>query len=307
MADYRSPVDMQNAQDFGAGAAFGSVNQLAQLLQRKQLAEQAQQHDANQLLLSNLLKQQAQQQAQQESIKQTEALAQQHPGMGVGVTAEGASIHPSPAMATYDLRAERNRQNLIKNMKADYDKAVGTQPRRLQALQSVQKALEEGNIASLGQLKASLPVLEGENYKPTDKERELMISPTAAGGYAKLKNMMGMGDDIPLSDIQKQAFHGFVSRKLAEEAALADRAKKEVAQRWKGHVRALGPADLEEVEGSLGLSSGELIQHIGQEHEKAGKKSKSAPAPAPAAPSAPTGGAMSFEEFKRKKASGEIK
>ncbi len=274
--------------------------------------------------------------AQDASISKAKQLASDmgelNPGSryNVGVSKEGATMSqaeapgPNPlAQIRADSQQERMRQNLISKVKSDYDKGVGTSPKRILAGQSVMKALDSGDITTLGRIKAQLPILEGENFKPTDAEREIMLQPTAEGAFGKLKNYLG-GDSVPASPAQLNALRKFVESKLKEEQGLIKRTRGETLSRWKPNVKALDPDSMDALATTLGASSDELLQELqgSQQPPQGGVGSNllqglpgtgnSAPQGSSQPPGAPPAGSaggkppMSFKEFQAARRAGKI-
>lgn len=254
----------------------GNADKLAQIgitqALEAQAQQQASQRDAN---LKQLLMGQQHQNSMDEATQKTQlgvdslqkvgALAKsgQLP-TNMGISADGVSVSPKDntmGMMRADAQQEKNRQNLITKIKADYDKVSGPATKRMGAAQSVLDALNRGDITTVGRIKAQLPTLEGENYKPTDAERELILQPTAAGNFAKLKNFLG-GDSAAVSQSQTEALKKFVQDKLNEEQQGLGRNRKEVLMRYKPNVKALSGDQLDALSSTLGMSNEDLMGHL---------------------------------------------
>ncbi len=254
----------------------------AQLGAAKAAAAQAQQDKLALLLRGHQLDEEG----ATNRLSQASDYVDANPHMGVSVSKEGASITPkdpkdnSLGLLRLDNQQERLRQNLITKVKGDYDKVSGPATKRMAAAQSVIEALNRGDITTLGRIKAQLPVLEGENYKPTDAEREIMLQPTAEGVADKLKNYLG-GDNVGASQAQLGALRKFVQDSINREKEGLGRNRKEVLMRYKTNVRALSPDQMDSLAGTLGMSNEELIGHL-QDRAAPGSMAPGAPAPAQA-------------------------
>lgn len=183
---------------------------------------------------------------------------------GASVSAEGLSVSPrdnTMANARLDDRKERTNLKVVHDLTGDYNKLAGQSPARVLAAQAVLAALKDGDISSIGRIKANLPKLEGENYKPTDAERELILQATGEGKLNKLKNFFGMSTPA-LSEAQKTALESYTKNRLADEQALLDRSKAETMKRYGSSLRNLAPEDAAAVESSLGMGAGELLKQL---------------------------------------------
>lgn len=185
--------------------------------------------------------------------------------------ADSASIRkkdPGLAQDRLDVSKQRLESTIIPKVTGDFDKVSVDSKSRLQALQAVQEALSKGDIASLGQLKANMVMLENQKSKPTDSERKIIIPDTAKGWVIDKLNKLGIANDLPLSDSQKKAFSDFVLRKQGEEQSNIDRARKEVLTRWGSSLGKLDPQTAEGLANSLGMSGADLIQHLASKNAK---------------------------------------
>lgn len=203
-------------------------------------------------------------------------------GNSFKVGAEGFSIgkdlvDPATGGAA-TARAESNTQRLIKNIIGDFNTQVGKSPQQVRAAQAILEAVKRGDITTVGAVKAQLPLLEGENYRPTDAERKMMLSTTGEGRWADLKNFLG-GDSASLSESQKTALNNYTQKRLADEQERISRVRSEVLKRWKPS-NGLTPQDQEELSNTLGLSSEQLATQLQQAHAP----QQTAPSPKTAAP-----------------------
>lgn len=191
----------------------------------------------------------------------------QSKGNSFAFNENGLNIGKDPTVASASIaRDESNRQRLIKNIQDTYNKIVGKSPEAARAARNVLAALDAGDITTVGRLKAQLPQLEGENYRPTDAERKAMLNETGEGAFANLKNWIG-GDNAALSKAQIDKFRALANKRLEDETTQVTRGRKEALARWVSGARALSPEQMADVAGTLGMSQEELMQEL-QGHQQ---------------------------------------
>lgn len=237
--------------------------------------------------------------AKAQELSASELKQGQHRSIKVG----GASIGESTSRDTSSVARPRDKTTLINSVVSDFNKGEGGKLYKgLAAAQGVINGLQSGDITTSGRVKANLPSLEGENYKPTDAEREIMIQHTGSGDYKTFLNKVGIGPDsgnATLSPQQMNAIAAFSNARMGEFGAGLKRAQDEIRNRWETRSHELlGPVESEKMFGSLGAGSGQFISHIQEspgykaQEERAlqpkkiqsGRVSSSIAAPAAAAP-----------------------
>lgn len=251
--------------------------------------------------LKQLMLQQAHTQGAMDQEKQKQALGMQNIQQlqkttpGAAVKAGDVSVTPKPDPEIKQaMRDQEKMPYHIAKITSDYRKTVGDLDSRLSAARSVSDALKQNDIQTLGQLKAQLPRLEGERFRPTDTERKVMLQPTFANSAERLKNFFA-GDDAAISDNQRAAILKIVDTKVSEANKDLQRARREVMSRWKGHVRGMTPDDFENLANSLGSTSEELLQDM--QSSPASKEN-----PKHAKPTSMSSAPMSFQDWKAQKA-----
>lgn len=267
MGEYSSTADQLAAQRTSQGLQHDS--QLAQFLLGQKQARDAQQIQGQQAM--NLAQQQAQLKDQLdeakanrdvEGLKRVQELGVGGRGIKFGEVGVTEQPQPNPVQqAMLETRKQNANTGIVKSVKSDFDKVAGKSQQQITAAQSIKNALDSGNVLTLGQIKAQLPLMEGENYRPTDAERKMMLSPTGEGAIASLKNYLG-GDSAAISDSQRKALYDYVQKKVAIENQHVDRSRKEVLDRWKNRVQTMDPQSFDELSNSLGSSSQELMKQI---------------------------------------------
>lgn len=180
-------------------------------------------------------------------------------GMGISLGENGNVSFSRPVQdVNTGVRRDNLNQRLVKDVAADYDKRTAGMKPAIQSAQSIINALDSGDIQTLGQIKANLPRLEGEKFKPTDAERKLMLQDTAQGYWDKAKNFVA-GDSAAISENQKKAIRNIVNQKIANASQDMEGSKGEVMQRWGHRVKQLGPDEVADLEASLGSSSKHVV------------------------------------------------
>lgn len=232
-------------------------------------------------------------QEQDAAIQKAMGLHAQDPKMGVSLQGSGVSLSPHDTsmqqanqQARQDDRHERTIGKVTNDINKDYTGLVGKSPARVQAAQAIIEALKSNDISSTGRIKAQLPLLEGENYKPSDAEREIILQATGEGNLAKLKNFFGMSSPA-LSQSQKDALGKYVQNRLTDEQGLIDRSRAEVLQRRQPNLRSMTDQDVKDISASLGMSANELIKHL--QSGAAPQPQQNMAAPQMQAPMAPQG------------------
>lgn len=160
------------------------------------------------------------------------------------------------------LRQERLYAAETPKITSDYNKIVGSAAQRAQAGQTILEALKAQDETSLGRIKVALPKLEGETFRPTDKERELILQMTAPGALQRLKTLITGGGGPAISQEQASALENTVRNQMSLDQGLLDRANHEVRQRWGQTINSMSPQQQEALFGSLGMSTSALANKI---------------------------------------------
>lgn len=212
---------------------------------------------------------------EQRHLETLQQLQKTSPGASVKVGE--TSVSPKPdAELKQAMRDQEKMPYHISKITSDYRKTVGDLDARLSAAKNVSDAIKQNNIQTMGQLKAQLPRLEGERFRPTDTERKLMLQPTYDTTKERLQNYFA-GDNAAISDTQRAAIVKILDTKLEQAGKDLQRSRKEVLNRWKGHVRGMSPEDFEKLANSLGSTSEELLNDL-QANPAPKKNPKRAPA-----------------------------
>lgn len=175
---------------------------------------------------------------------------------GVGLSKQKTAVDPNAT-----VRRDNLHRMLIKDVASDYDKRTQGVKTGMQAAQSVINALDAGDIQTLGQIKANLPRLEGEKFKPTDAERQMMLQPTGQGAFERLSNYF-KGDNAAISDTQKSALRKIVQQKIENAQKDMSGSQNEVTTRWGHRISELSPEEQQDLSASLGSSAGSVIKAI---------------------------------------------
>ncbi len=150
-------------------------------------------------------------------------------------------------------RQERLGQVVTSRVTSDFEKQAAPIKQRIQALESVRNAVMSNNNLTLGQIKAMLPKLEGETYRPTDVERKMMLTPTAEGGMSQLKNFFG-GDSVQASQSQIQALMDYTTSKHKLDSENLNNAADEVLKRWSPILSKHRDININDLRSSLGAT-----------------------------------------------------
>lgn len=178
----------------------------------------------------------------------------------IEVGKEGVKITPKDNTANAD-RADRNKRMAVSAITKDYNNLVGTAPKRAQAAQAVLEALDSGDTTSLGRIKANLPLLEGEQYKPTDQERELILQTTGEGMVGKLRNFLGMSQPA-LGAEQQNQLRSYAQSRLKDDQGTVERARGEINSRWANQLKSMPPDMIAELSGTFGQGNSKLSQQL---------------------------------------------
>lgn len=302
-----------NPNSIGLGEGADSIGSLADFLKQKQQFEQkqaqtnnlealARQHDLDKMQASHDLDAVG----STDRLNQAQDYSKAHPGMGVSVSKEGASITPPPPMAA--IAVERQTQAGMK----EYSKRLGNYNGFSSALKDVEDATNkdgkggvvsnpDARLSSTGGLKSALPdsvmglgEMIGLAPKGSTDERKTLARLQIE--YQKAMSGLRVTDQ---ARAQEKAAMGWISSGDPDLVAKGVRAlAKNVAHGVKTAQSGFTNNVTSAVHDNLGGDPMEQFANVYDDH--------ALHSPATASPTPAAAPAISFEEFKARKAAGKL-
>lgn len=329
MGDYRSSADSQK----GLMEALAGVRQANQFQQEKGLKQLLEDQKIKAEQQKQQLDFENQSTAQDRAVSETERLQKENPGMGVVVSKEGAEIKPNPILATIDAKKQQFDQkqaNLYSKGLEKYSDLTGA----AKDLETITNRDGQGGVftnpnaqlVSGGKMMSAMP----DSALGLGEMLKLAAPGTAEERKALARYKLAMGHALTgarMNPAMQKAIQDSLGGMASGDPALMAKGLRGSARVIGGTVKTVQGGFSPEVRGMVhDQMGGDPMELFGSIPSEAGPPSNliSPPpgsakqvAPKPTmpqqapqqAPAAPTGAPSvpSFEEFKKMKASGQIR